>query len=65
MTRFDWPALMRAGLHGLGLTPWEFWALSPVELETMLGAVGGAAPLGRERLAELAEAFPDMTERTG
>jgi len=33
----DWPGLMRAGLHGLRLTPAQFWALTPVELMIMLG----------------------------
>ena len=55
----DWPGLMRAGLHGLGLRPAEFWALTPVELRMMLGREDGAAPLARERLDELLKAFPD------
>lgn len=61
--RFDWPALMRAGIHGLGLRPAEFWALSPAELMLMLGAGAGPAPLDRARLDELARAFPDFSER--
>lgn len=56
---FDWPGLMRLGLSGLRLTPAEFWALTPAELMLMLGREGGAAPLGRDRLEELARAFPD------
>ena len=59
MSGFDWPGLMRAGLHGLGLKPEEFWRLSPMELMLMLGREGGQAPLGRARLEELARAFPD------
>ena len=43
----DWAGLMRAGLHGLGLRPAEFWALTPVELQLMLGRDGAAAPLAR------------------
>lgn len=58
--RFDWPALMRAGIKGLGLRPAEFWALTPVELMLMLGGGSGAAPLSRSRLEELARAFPDQ-----
>lgn len=59
--RFDWPGLLRLGLKGLGLQPAEFWALTPVELMIMLGLdQGGAAPLGRDRLEELARAFPDL-----
>lgn len=57
--KFDWPALMQLGLHGLRLTPERFWALTPAELMLMLGREGGAAPLGRDRLEELARAFPD------
>lgn len=60
MTRpFDWGALMRAGINGLGLKPADFWQLTPAELMLMLGSGGGAAPLGRDRLAELSNAFPD------
>ena len=57
--RFDWPGLIRAGLHGLGLEPRVFWGLTPVELRIMLGAERGAPPLTRVRLAELAASFPD------
>jgi len=55
----DWPGLMRAGMRGLGLRPHEFWALTPAELELMLGRPGGVAPLVRTRLDELMQAFPD------
>lgn len=56
---FEWPALMRLGIKGLGLRPSEFWALTPAELLLMLGAGSGTAPMGRARLEELAKAFPD------
>lgn len=59
---FDWPGLMRAGLHGLGLTPSEFWALTPLELMVMLGREGGPAGLTRDRLNEMLAAFPDKTQ---
>ncbi|CUH62992.1 hypothetical protein TG4357_00416 [Thalassovita gelatinovora] len=59
MNRFDWPGLMRAGLQGLRLRPWEFWALTPAELALMLGHGSGAAPLGRARLDELLRIYPD------
>lgn len=55
----DWPALMRAGLLGLGLTPEVFWRLTPAELRIMLGVDGASPPLTRARLDELARAFPD------
>ncbi|MDQ1847794.1 phage tail assembly chaperone [Gemmobacter fulvus] len=59
MSGIDWPGLMRAGLCGLGLTPTEFWRLSPIELKIMLGAESAAPSLTRARLDELAAAFPD------
>ncbi|MDO5758005.1 MAG: phage tail assembly chaperone [Rhodobacterales bacterium] len=59
MSGFDWPALMQAGLRGLGLKPAEFWALTPAELRLMLGEAQGAAPLVRERLDALMQAYPD------
>ncbi|WP_371823313.1 rcc01693 family protein [Paracoccus sp. Z118] len=56
----DWPGLMRAGLLGLRLNPAQFWALTPAELALMLGIEAGAGgQMTRERLAELAAAFPD------
>lgn len=57
---FDWPALMRSGLRGLGLLPRDFWALTPAELLMMLGTPAGSAPMGRARLDELSRAFPDQ-----
>ncbi|WP_208352942.1 rcc01693 family protein [Pseudaestuariivita rosea] len=56
---FDWPALMRAGMRGLGLRPQEFWALTPAELLFLLGTTSTDAPLTRSRLDELAAAYPD------
>lgn len=60
MTGFDWPALMQAGMHGLGLRPAEFWALTPAELRLMLGKSSGVVPLARARLDELLSAYPDI-----
>lgn len=63
----DWPGLMRAGLHGLGLKPWEFWALTPAELALMLGidpGGAGGAGMSRARLDELAARFPDTLKQT-
>ena len=59
MNGFDWPALMRAGMQGLGLRPREFWRLTPAELLLMLGEGSGLAPLTRARLDELSHAYPD------
>ncbi|MGV6847181.1 MAG: rcc01693 family protein [Marinibacterium sp.] len=60
MSRLDWPAMMRAGMTGLGLRPAEFWALTPAELRLMLGqGATGAAPMGRAGLDALLAAYPD------
>lgn len=58
MRQFDWPALMRAGLLGLRLSPEQFWALTPAELRLMLGE-GGGAPMQRKGLEALMAAYPD------
>ena len=55
----DWAGMLRAGLHGLGLEPGVFWALTPVELRLMLGGAEQSAVLTRAGLEELAARFPD------
>lgn len=56
----DWAGMMRAGLHGLGLRPAEFWALTPVELMVMLGRDGAeAVRLSRSGLESLIARYPD------
>lgn len=57
----DWPALMRAGLRGLGLRPSVFWSLTPAELQMMLGTENTRAPLLGDGLAALMAAYPDGT----
>ncbi|MBY5932963.1 phage tail assembly chaperone [Tateyamaria omphalii] len=57
----DWPALMRAGIQGLRLTPEAFWGLTPAELQMMLGPPAQAAPLLSEGLDALMAAWPDET----
>lgn len=59
MSALDWPGLMRVGLGLLRLTPDQFWRLSPVELQMMLGAEAAIPPLTKARLDELAAAYPD------
>ncbi len=59
MIGLDWPGLMRAGLYGLRLTPAEFWALTPAELQLMLGLSRAQVAMGRSRLDELQARFPD------
>lgn len=65
MTGMDWPGLMRAGLHGLRLHPRDFWALTPAELQLMLGVGNGARPMGRARFDDLLRAFPDTPKDDG
>ncbi len=59
MSGFDWPALMRAGMQGLRMTPGEFWRLTPAELRLMLGQGGEQSPLSRAGLDALLAAYPD------
>ena len=59
MGGLDWPGLMRAGMHGLGLRPEQFWTLTPAELALMLGVDPVSAPMSRSRLEALARAWPD------
>jgi uncharacterized phage protein (TIGR02216 family) len=59
----DWPALMRAGMQGLGLKPHRFWRLTPAELLMLLGDVPGHAPMARDRLEALAARFPDVNPK--
>ncbi|MEP1767671.1 MAG: rcc01693 family protein [Sulfitobacter sp.] len=56
---FDWPVLIRAGLHGLGLAPDVFWSLTPAELQVMLGSSADKAPMLSDGLAALMAAYPD------
>ena len=65
MNGFDWPALMRAGMQGLRLTPDQFWRLTPAELRLMLGQGAGQAPLGRAGLDALQAAYPDKEQGDG
>ncbi|MBC7132691.1 MAG: phage tail assembly chaperone [Roseovarius sp.] len=59
--RLDWPALLRAGVQGLGLRPAEFWALTPAELRLMLGEGRAGGAMARAGLEALLAAFPDET----
>ena len=57
--RLDWPALMRAGMRGLGLAPPDFWRLTPAELAFLLGHGDGRLPMDRAGLEALRARFPD------
>ena len=61
MSRFDWDALLRAGVRGLGMRPTEFWDLTPAELRLMLGQEN-AGGLDRAGLEALMCAYPDSLE---
>jgi uncharacterized phage protein (TIGR02216 family) len=62
MSDFDWPALMRAGIHGLRLTPEQFWGLTPAELQLMLGHGGGQVAMNRSGLEALLAVYPDKEQ---
>ncbi|MBO9410396.1 MULTISPECIES: rcc01693 family protein [unclassified Ruegeria] len=62
MSGFDWPALMRAGMTGLRLTPEQFWRLTPAELRLMLGQGAGTPAMNRAGLDALLAAYPDKEQ---
>lgn len=64
MTGFDWPALMRAGLHELRMKPEDFWRLTPAELAVMIGADRVGPVMNRNRLDDLMGEFPDQAGET-
>lgn len=55
----DWAGLMQRGMHQLQLVPRDFWALTPAELQIMLGASAALTPMGRSQLDALLRKFPD------
>lgn len=55
----DWPSLMRAGLHDLRLRPDQFWALTPAELQIMLGLDQRLMPMARDQFDALLAQYPD------
>ncbi|UWQ97003.1 phage tail assembly chaperone [Rhodobacteraceae bacterium M385] len=62
---FDWPALMRVAFQGLGLSPADFWVMTPVEFLILLGPENGAAPLRRDAFEALLSRFPDTRNEDG
>ena len=64
-TGFDWPGLMQVAIRGLSMKPHEFWALTPAELWLLLGPELGEIPMGRGRLDELTQAYPDKSADIG
>ena len=63
MKTLDWPALMRAGLVQLRLSPVAFWRLTPAELQLMLNLEAQNPPMDRDRLSRLMAQFPDPEHR--
>ena len=53
---------MHVGMHGLGLEPDVFWALTPVELQVMLGGTGEQKSMLSDGLAALMAAYPDRAK---
>lgn len=51
-------------MRGLGLRPAEFWALTPAELQLLLGRGDGVAPMRRTALDALMAAYPDARKGT-
>ncbi len=61
MNGFDWPAMMRVGLHQMGLKPEEFWGLTPLEFLIISGLEErGSVAMTRAELAGLCAEFPDI-----
>lgn len=58
----DWRGLMIAGLVRLRLRPDDFWALTPAELQMMLGLEKADAPLPRAALDAMLASYPDCTK---
>jgi len=59
MSGLDWPALMKAGMCSLRLTPDQFWRLTPAELALMLGLADAPVPLRRASFEALLAKYPD------
>jgi uncharacterized phage protein (TIGR02216 family) len=61
MTGFDWPGMMRVGLHHMRLRPDEFWALTPLEFLLITGFEGRKSTImTRADLMVLHARFPDI-----
>jgi len=62
MIAFPWAVAMQFGFGVLKLTPSQFWAMTPRELQSAYEAFAGrtgAAPMARSRLEALMVAHPD------
>ena len=65
--KIDWPALMRAGLGMLRLSPDVFWSMTPIELCHALQGAGvlpvGDGGISRAKLEKLMATYPDSDGR--
>ena len=61
MTRFPWAAAMQVGFGLLKLSPDAFWRMTPRELAAAMTVLRGgeSEAIGRIRLGELMQQFPD------
>ncbi|MDW4496812.1 phage tail assembly chaperone [Sulfitobacter sp. D35] len=64
MSRLAWADLLRIGLQRLRLSPEDFWALTPAELQLMLGSPSRSGPLLSTGLVALMALYPDDGEGT-
>jgi uncharacterized phage protein (TIGR02216 family) len=62
---FDWPAIMGVAYRQLGLSPAQFWAMTPAEFLILLGPETGAGPLRRGAFEALLARFPDKPNEDG
>lgn len=62
---FDWVEMRRKALCDLGLSPAEFWALTPMEFLLMIGLEQGPAPMRRAVFDQLCSDFPDRRTDSG
>ncbi len=60
---FDWQGLQKAALS-IGITPTEFWNLSPRELFVLIKPKDGQMhTMTKENFNELQKIFPDQKEK--
>jgi uncharacterized phage protein (TIGR02216 family) len=61
MTPFPWDAAMQVGFGVLRLSPDAFWRMTPRELSAAITVLRGESveAIGRARLTELMQRFPD------
>ncbi len=67
MKAFPWENAMKFGLGNLGLSPGQFWAMTPRELSVAYDAIAQTdqsnAPIARNELKGLMARFPDKEKQ--